>query len=142
LLPFRFFTNLEKGDLLFIDSSHTVKPGSDVNYIILEILPRLNKGVIVHFHDIFLPYDYQRDVLTNYFQWCETALLRAFLINNNKTKITFCLSMLHYDRQDSLKEVFPEYQPQNDVNGLTYGIYEPFTAINEHFPASIYIQIL
>jgi hypothetical protein len=140
--PIDVLTHLNKHDLLFIDSSHTTKPGSDVNYIILEILPRLQKGVIVHFHDIFLPYDYQRDVLQNFFQWGETSLLRAFLINNNKVKILFCLSQLHYDRRDRLKEVFPEYNPQLDKNGLIDGIYKPFEAISPHFPSSIYIQML
>mgnify|MGYP000424237323 FL=1 len=76
------FYKLEKNDILFIDSSHTVKVGSDVNYIILEILPRLKPGVIVHFHDIFIPYDYNRNTLSTFFHWSETTLLRAFLINN------------------------------------------------------------
>lgn len=141
-IPYNVFTDLQENDLLFVDSSHTVKPGSDVNYIILEILPRLNRGVVVHFHDIYLPYDYQRDILTNFFQWCETSLLRAFLVNNDKVKIVFCLSGLHYDYPAVLKEVFPEYRPQHDIEGLTYGIYEPFKVIEEHFPASIYLQFL
>jgi predicted O-methyltransferase YrrM len=141
-LPCEIFTDLQERDLLFVDSSHTVKPGSDVNYIILEVLPRLHQGVIVHFHDVFLPYDYQRDILTSYFQWCETSLLRAFLINNSKVKIVFCLSGLHYDYPAILKEVFPEYQPQQDIDGLTYGIYDSFKTIKEHFPASTYLQFL
>jgi hypothetical protein len=140
--PIDILTDLNEHDLLFIDSSHTVKPGADVNYLILEILPRLQKGVIVHFHDIMLPYDYQRDVLQTYFQWSETSLLRAFLINNNKVKIIFSLSQLHYARRNSLKEIFPEYDPQLDQNGLIDGIYKPFEAISQHFPASIYIQLL
>lgn len=141
-VPIDVLTDLGENDLLFIDSSHTVKPGSDVNYLILEILPRLRKGVIVHFHDIYFPYDYQRDVLEIFFQACETSLLRAFLINNTKVKILFCLSQLYYDRKESLKEVFPEYNPQSDTNGLTYGIYKTFEHISQHFPTSIYIQIL
>jgi hypothetical protein len=132
------FTDLDNGDLLFIDSSHTVKPGSDVNFIILEVLPRLKKGVIVHFHDIFLPYDYQIDILYAFFQWSETSLLRAFLINNSKAKIIFCLSQLYYDRETALSEVFPEYNPMTVVDGL---IKEPRSEWTGHFPASIYIQI-
>jgi hypothetical protein len=141
-IPFDVFTELKEGDLLFIDSSHTVKPASDVNYIILEILPRLRSGVIVHFHDIYLPYDYQRDLLTSYFQWCETSLLRAFLINNDRVKIIFCLSSLHYDKQAVMMDVFPDYKPQLDENGLTYGIYPSFKEADEHFPSSLYLQIL
>jgi hypothetical protein len=141
-VPFNVFAKLKKGDLLFVDSSHTVKPGSDVNYIILEILPRLQPGVIVHFHDIFLPYDYQRDILTSYFQWCETSLLRAFLVNNDKVKIIFCLSMLHYAKSNILREIFPEYQPQHDINGLTYGLYKPWKDLSAHFPSSIYLEVI
>lgn len=136
------FTQLEHNDLLFIDSSHTVKPGGDVNFLILEVLPRLQPGVIVHFHDIFLPYDYQRDVLRTFFHWSETSLLRAFLIFNERAKIIFCLSLLHYERRNTLKEVFPEYNPQDDENGLQIEKYKPFNPIPEHFPSSIYIQML
>ena len=135
------FFDLQKNDLLFIDSSHTVKTGSDVNYLILEILPLLRSGVLVHFHDIFFPYDFQRNILTSYFQWAETSLLRAFLIHNSHAKIIFSMSMLHYDRKEVLKEVFPEYAPQKDADGLIYGIYKPFSQIKEHFPASTYLKI-
>ncbi|MCL4503941.1 MAG: class I SAM-dependent methyltransferase [Deltaproteobacteria bacterium] len=139
-VPIEPFERLEDGDLLFIDSSHTVKPGSDVNYLILEVIPRLKPGVVVHFHDIFLPYDYQRDVLSTFLHWTETSLLRAFLINNNKVKIIFCMSQLHYERKDILKEVFPEYTPQLDKNGLRDSKYRPFEQISQHFPSSLYIQ--
>lgn len=140
-IPVNELSDLHENDLLFIDSSHAVKPGSDVNYIILEVLPRLQEGVIVHFHDIFLPYDYQRNVLQYFFQWSETSLLRAYLINNNKAKILFCLSQLHYDRKNILKEVFPEYVPQSDTDGLIDGIYRPFETVSQHFPSSLYIQM-
>jgi predicted O-methyltransferase YrrM len=134
------FLDLSAGDLLFIDSSHTVRPGSDVNYLILEVLPRLAAGVIVHFHDIYLPYDYQRDVLQTYFQWMETSLLRAYLIHNHKTRILFCLSQLHYDRPRDLKEVFPSYVPARDDDGMAANVQS--TGEVGHFPASIYIEML
>ncbi len=51
------------GDILFVDTTHTVKLGSDVNFIILDVLPRLAPGVIVHFHDIFLPFEYPRHLV-------------------------------------------------------------------------------
>ena len=135
------FTELEENDLLFIDSSHTVKAGSDVNYLILEVLPRLQKGVIVHFHDIFLPYDFQRDVCQTFLHWAETSLLHAFLIGNKRVKVLACLSHLHYDKKNDLKDVFPEYTPQHDLNGLRPESYRPFEPSTEHFPSSIYIQI-
>jgi hypothetical protein len=138
-IPINVFRELGADDILFIDSSHTVKPGGDVNYLILEVLPCLRSGVIVHLHDIFLPFDYPRSVLKTFLHfWTETSLLRAFLIFNNKVKIIFCLSQLHYDRSGVLAEVFPGYNPQPDINGLTD---EEFPPDGQHFPASIYIKI-
>jgi predicted O-methyltransferase YrrM len=139
-VSFEVFEELAKNDLLFIDSSHTVKPGGDVNFLILEILPRLKPGVIIHFHDIFLPYDYQNDIMKTFFYWSETSLLRAFLINNNTVKILFSLSQLHWDRGEMLSEIFPEYNPQGGSDGLLDEKYPPFATIKEHFPSSIYIQ--
>ena len=97
-------------------------------------------GVIVHVHDIYLPYDYSRQVLTTFFQWMETSLLRAFMINNPKVEIIFCESQLHYDRQDALARVFPEYRPQRDVDGIGDGKPLVFTS-DEHFPSSIYLRM-
>lgn len=131
--PMEMFERLESGDLLFIDSSHTVRPGGDVNHLILEVLPRLAPGVIVHFHDIHLPYDYPRDVLRTYFQWMETSLLRAYLIHNSRAQIVFCLSQLHYERPETLAEVFPEYTPAPGSDGLE-------TTGEGHFPSSIYVR--
>ena len=54
------FEALGRDDILFVDTTHTVKTGGDVNRIVLELLPRLAPGVLVHFHDIFLPYEYPR----------------------------------------------------------------------------------
>jgi len=140
-VPLELFAQLGENDFLFIDSSHATKPGSDVNHLILEVLPRLRSGAVVHFHDIHLPYDYPRDVLENFLHFNETSLLHAFLIFNNRIKIIFCMSQLHYERQDSLREVFPDYNPQADVNGLRNGGYKPFAAIHEHFPSSLYFQV-
>ncbi len=144
-IPFEVFTELQAGDMLFIDSSHTVRPGGDVNYLILEVLPRLRKGVIVQFHDIFLPYDYQPNILQSFFHWTETSLLRAFLIFNERVKIIFCLTQLHFDRGGALKEVFPEYNPTSNVDGLQDPRHKPFERsellINLHYPSSIYIKM-
>ena len=61
LVDLEMLTELGDNGFLFIDSTHTVKPGSDVNYLILEVLPRLRVGSWVHFHDIYFPFDYSRD---------------------------------------------------------------------------------
>ena len=140
-VPLELFTDLGENDFLFIDSSHAMKPASDVNHLILEVLPRLRSGVLVHFHDIHLPYDYPRDVLENFLHFNETSLLRAFLIFNDRVKIIFCMSQLHYERRDALQEVFPDYRPQADVNGLRNGGHKPFASISEHFPSSLYFQV-
>ena len=136
------FASLGPSDLLFIDSTHTVKPASDVNFLILEVLPRLKSGVVVHFHDIHLPYDYQPDVLTAFYHWSETSLLRAFLINNSRAKIRFCLSQFHHERGETLKQVFPEYSPETFVGGLVDNKQVPFSQSDKHFPTSTYIDIL
>jgi len=128
------FDSLESGDFLFIDSSHTVKPGGDVLYLYLEVLPRLKPGVIVHIHDIFFPYLHQRNVLDTLFQWTETALLQALLTNNRRLGILFSLSMLHYDAPADLKRVFPEYNRAPDSAGLADD------RTQGHFPCSVYLK--
>jgi predicted O-methyltransferase YrrM len=144
-VPHERFEALEEGDFLFIDSSHTVKPGSDVNYLFLEVLPRLRPGVLVHVHDIYLPYDYAPYVLHTFLHWTETSLLRAFLTHNHRAEIYFCLSHLHYDRKEVLHELFPEYNPKENRDGLfddTYDHFaEHFTRAARHFPSSIYFWI-
>ena len=78
-----FFSCLEANDILFIDSSHTVKFGSDVCYEFLELLPRLKRGVWVHVHDIFFPHDYPEEWLLNRrLALNEQYLLEAFLSFN------------------------------------------------------------
>ena len=136
-----YFEDLGPGDFLFVDSSHAVKPGSDVNFLVLEVLPRLKPGVVVHFHDIYLPYDYSRDTLRALFFPSETSLLRAFLTNNDHAKLLFCMSHLHYEAPAVLKEVFPEYEPEPDHRGLTLGRMMPPMSSVVHFPSSLYFEI-
>jgi predicted O-methyltransferase YrrM len=140
-VPLDVFQKLESGDLLFIDSSHAVKAGSDVNFLILEVLPRLQPGVIVHFHDIYFPYDYQRDLLKTFLFWEETVLLRAYLTYNDRARVLLCLSLLHYDSPETLSQVFPEYRPQPGRDGLLPDDTKPFAQLTTHFPCSTYIQI-
>ena len=82
------FRNLKAGDILFIDSSHTVKFASDVLKEFLEILPELEPGVVVHVHDIFFPADYPPDWLRiERRAWNEQYLLEAFLAFNTGFEI-------------------------------------------------------
>jgi len=103
-----FFSQLESGDILFIDSSHTVKIGGDVNYLFLEVLPRLKAGVIVHVHDIFLPFAYRRDWTLEEFRfWTEQYLLQAFLIFNPEFEVLMANSYLNHYYPPDLKAAFP-----------------------------------
>lgn len=136
----KIFDDLGEGDLLFLDTSHTVRVGGDVSFVFLEILPRLKRGVVIHFHDIFLPYDYQRNADNTIFQWMETAMLHAFLVNNSGCEILFCLSQLHYDRREELMNMFPGYVPQDDKDGLVEKP-NPLTARRtSDFPSSIFLR--
>jgi predicted O-methyltransferase YrrM len=80
-------SKLEKNDILFIDSSHVSKVGSDVNHIFFNMLPLLQSGVFVHFHDIFYPFEYPLDWVYEGRAWNETYLLRAFLQYNEQFEI-------------------------------------------------------
>lgn len=132
-LDVAYFDSLEAGDLLFIDSTHSVRPGGDVIHIYLSVLPRLKPGVFIHIHDIYLPYLYQRDLMETIFQSNETVLLAALLTGNPHFKVLCALSMLHYDAPETLREVFPEYRQQGGDAGL-------MTEKSGNFPSSIYLQ--
>jgi hypothetical protein len=103
-----FFSRLESDDILFIDSSHTVKTGGDVNYLFLEVLPRLKPGVIVHVHDIFFPFEYRRDWMLEEFRfWTEQYLLQAFLIFNPEFEVLVANSYLNHYYLADVKAAFP-----------------------------------
>jgi len=110
-IDLEFFSQLHSGDVLFIDSSHTVKIGGDVNYLFLEVLPRLEPGVIVHIHDIFLPFDYRRDWVLNEFRfWTEQYLLQAFLTFNSEFEVLMANSYLAHGYLEHLKAAFPSLE--------------------------------
>jgi hypothetical protein len=84
------FEDLEANDILFIDSSHVSKTGSDVNYLILNVLPRLAPGVMIHFHDIFLPRDYPWEWVVNQRRsWNEQYLVQAMLMFSHGFEVVF-----------------------------------------------------
>jgi len=88
--PLALFAELEAGDVLFVDSSHVSKTGSDVNFLVFEVLPILQPGVRVHFHDIFLPHDYPPDwVMKDERNWNEQYLVRALLMYSTAFHVTF-----------------------------------------------------
>jgi len=110
-IDLEFFSQLQAGDVLFIDSSHTVRIGGDVNYLFLEVLPRLKPGVIVHVHDIFLPFEYRRDwVLDELRFWAEQYLLQAFLTFNSEFEVLIANNYLNYYHQQDLEAAFPHLE--------------------------------
>lgn len=87
-VPLEYFSSLKNNDILFIDSSHVVKSGSDVEYLIFRVLPVLPSGVLVHFHDIYLPYSYPRSNLEQHKRfWNENYVLGAYLAKNKEWDI-------------------------------------------------------
>ena len=114
LLDVDFFERLSENDVLFVDSGHTVRIGGDVNYLLLDVLPRLARGVIVHFHDIPLPGEYPKVYATNpRFRvfWTEAYLLQAFLCFNNQFEVLLAMAYLTADWKQELFTAFPHYDP-------------------------------
>lgn len=101
------FRNLADNDILFIDSTHVSKTCSDVNYLIHEILPILNKNVIIHIHDIFYPFEYPEAWISQHRAWNEAYILRAFLQYNHTFKIIFFNTYLENKFSEKVYTAFP-----------------------------------
>lgn len=101
------FEDLNSGDILFVDSSHVVKFGSDVLFILTEVLPRLKPGVIIHFHDIFWPFEYPLEWLERGFAWNEAYFLKALLTNNKNYEILYFNDYMGQMHHDMVKEYMP-----------------------------------
>ena len=103
-----FFSHLKPNDILFIDSSHTVKFGSDVCYEFLEVLPLLKPGVWIHVHDIFFPHDYPEEWLIKRRQaWNEQYLLEAFMSFNRDFKVALSNHWLELDHSSATNALCP-----------------------------------
>ena len=99
--------SLEENDFLFVDSSHVLKVGSDVGYIVFHVLPRLKKGVIVHFHDISWPFEYPREWLGRGIIYNEAYFLRSFLQYNTAFPIIYFNAYVHQFHRDVLGQMMP-----------------------------------
>lgn len=114
-LEVSFFSNLQADDILFIDSSHMIKPQGDVVFELLELLPLLKPGVIVHVHDIFSPRDYLKKwIIDEVRLWNEQYLLEAFLSHNEQWRIIGALNYLHHEYPEQLKQAAPFLTPQRE----------------------------
>jgi predicted O-methyltransferase YrrM len=101
------FRELDENDILFIDSTHVAKLGSDVNYIFAEILPALRRGVYVHFHDIFYPFEYPAAWLKEGRVWTEAYVLRAFLAFNSAYEIVLYNTFLERLHRSQFEQDMP-----------------------------------
>ena len=108
-VPMAIFEELDAQDILFIDSSHVAKVGSDVSYLLLRVLPRLKRGVLVHFHDIFYPDAYPLAWVRAGRAWNESLFLRAFLIGNPQFEVIAFNSFAAHSFPEVFQARFPEF---------------------------------
>jgi len=102
------FKELEANDILFIDSSHIVKCGSDLQHLLLNVVPNLCAGVVVHFHDIYLPYEYPSTWLQTGLYYNESYFLHAFLSGNRDFETVLPCHWLERNHPEALREMFGE----------------------------------
>lgn len=103
-IPVELFEDLRENDILFIDSSHVSRMGSDVNFLIFEVLPRLKKGVYIHFHDMMYPFIYPKEWIYEGRAYNEMYILRAFLMNNKEYSIQLFGDMICQKYGDKIPE--------------------------------------
>jgi predicted O-methyltransferase YrrM len=131
------FLGLEPGDLLFIDSTHSVKTGSELARLYIDVIPSLAPGVWIHVHDIFLPYPYMPTVLDQLWDWQESVLLAALLTGNSGLRAACSLTALHTERSSDLAAVIPAYRPAPHDRGLL-----EWPRDDRHHPASLWLEVV
>ncbi|APE27091.1 class I SAM-dependent methyltransferase [Aurantiacibacter gangjinensis] len=115
-VPRELFDALGEGDILFIDSSHVIRPFGDVTTELLQIVPRLAKGVLVHVHDIFTPRDYpERWLRRDRRLWNEQYLLEAMLAHSPRYRVCLALNWLKHNHGDALERAFPILEKYPDA---------------------------
>ncbi len=107
--PMSVFDHLEANDVLFIDSSHVAKVGSDVSFLLLRVLPRLKKGVFVHIHDIFYPFTMPYSWIYEGRAWNESLFLRAFLQGNSSYEVVAFNPFAAATFPDVFEHMFPPF---------------------------------
>ena len=109
-IPISLFDTLEPNDMLFIDSTHVMRTGSDVCFELFEILPRIRPGVLVHFHDIFWPFEYPAAwVIDDNRSWNELYAVRAFLTNNRQWEIVFFNHYFAKMEKELINNTYPAF---------------------------------
>lgn len=120
--PLELFERLKGNDVLFIDTSHTVKTGGDVTWLYHEVLPRLSPGVIVHIHDIFLPHEYPEPWVLEGWGWNEMYLVRSFLLFNCAFEILWGSAYMLTYHPDEVAAAFPEFEKYRATFGASLWI--------------------
>lgn len=111
-VPASLFDKLTPGDILFIDTSHIVKYGGDINYLFFHIIPRLSKGCFIHIHDIFIPNEYFKTwIYRDNLFYTEQYLVMAFLMYNEQFQIRIAAQYLSQKYRNKLNNWFPRFQP-------------------------------
>jgi predicted O-methyltransferase YrrM len=105
--PLAVFEELGENDVLFIDTSHVAKTGSDVVWLYQEVVPRLRPGVVVHIHDVFAPGEYPQAWVLDGWGWNELYVVRAFLAFNRAFRIELGAQYMLKRHRDVVLEAFP-----------------------------------
>lgn len=123
---FDWKSELQPRDLLFIDSSHIIRPQGDVLKEYLEIFPQLKAGVYVHIHDIFTPKDYLKTWVVDKVKfWNEQYLLEALLTNTNRYEIVAALNYLKHNHYNLFSKVCPYVSPENEPGSFYFKVSSP-----------------
>lgn len=135
------FHDMEENDILFIDSSHVVKIGGDVVHEQLAILPRLRPGVLIHFHDIFIPDEYPKDwVLNHHLFWTEQYLLQAFLAFNSSFEVIWASSFMSRSHPERLERAIPSWKNSYARLPRRFGDATPTRDGRNVWPVSFWIR--
>ena len=109
-VPLSTFDQLEEHDILFIDSTHVVKTGSDVNHELFSVLPRLKPGVVIQIHDILYPFEYPDEwVYAHNYSWNEIYAIRAFLMHNHDYRVDFFNDLFARKFVRVIEQVYPTF---------------------------------
>lgn len=137
------FRTLQANDILFIDSTHVIAMDSDVVYEFLRILPELAPGVLIHFHDIFVPLDYPKKfVMTNLCFWGEQYILEAFLAYNSGFKVVWSSSAMQLFHRDLLSRTFPGWEGSFTRMPSDLRVFAPTLDGKNVWPCSFWIEKL
>jgi predicted O-methyltransferase YrrM len=115
--PLEVFEQLDAGDVLFVDTAHTVKTGGDVPWIFGEIVPRLRPGVVVHVHDAFIPGEYPQPWVLEGWGWNEIYLLKAFLAFNSAFEVLFGVQWMLQNEPVAIDRAFPGFGAYRERQG-------------------------